>query len=53
MDVAKDLHVSRTTMYKILKVPSFPQIKIGSKTLIPIDAYQNWLKENQNNKIII
>lgn len=53
MEVADDLHISRTTMYKLLKVQSFPSIKIGSKTLIPKNAYQNWLKENQNNNIIL
>ena len=53
MDVANDLHVSRTTMYKILKIKTFPSLKIGSKTLIPKNAYQKWLEENQGNQIII
>lgn len=52
-EVADDLHLSRTTMYKLIKVKNFPFIRIGSKTLIPKDAYQEWLKENRNNKIII
>jgi excisionase family DNA binding protein len=53
LEVAEDLHISRTTMYKLLKVSSFPTIKIGSKTLIPKNEYQKWLKENLNNDISI
>ena len=47
MDVIEDLHVSKMTMCKILKIKSFPSINIGSETLIPKNAYQKWLEENE------
>ena len=35
---------------ELVKKPDFPTIKIGTRILIPVEAYKDWLRKNSTNK---
>ena len=44
-DIMKNLHIkSKTTAYKLLKLDTFPSIKIGKNYLVPESEYNKWVK---------
>ena len=36
--------------YELVKTPGFPTLRIGTRILIPIDAYKEWLMKNAVQK---
>ena len=46
-EAAKQLGVSRATMYQIIRRDDFPAARIGGRVLIPAAKLQSWL-ENQS-----
>ena len=36
--------------YELVKKPGFPTIRIGTRILIPIEAYKEWLVRSPLNK---
>ena len=42
--------ISLPKAYELVKSPGFPVIRIGTRILIPIDAYREWLNENASSK---
>ena len=49
-ELAAQLGVSLPKAYELVKTPGFPTIHIGSRILIPIDAFREWLVINSNNE---
>lgn len=49
-EAADALGLSRPTIYKLLRAPGFPAVRIGGRWLIPKDALTDWLL-NQCNQI--
>ena len=45
------LHISKNTMYKLIKTKGFPIMYIGNKILIPHNQLQQWIDDNINNHI--
>jgi len=45
-EVAKQLNVSKPTAYKIVNSKGFPVCKLGKRILVPVEAFQEWLKVN-------
>lgn len=52
-DVQDHLHISKNTAYKLLKIKSFPKIKIGKNYIIPEGQYLKWVKDNIGKTIIL
>ena len=45
-DVADVLRISRAGAYDLVKTPGFPALHIGTRILIPKEAFLAWIKEN-------
>lgn len=53
-DVMDNLHIaSKTTAYKLFKLDSFPSIKIGKSYVVPMNAYNKWIKNVTNSEIYL
>lgn len=53
-DVMNNLHISsKTTAYKLFALDSFPSIKIGRKYVVPVSAYNKWIKNATNTEIFL
>ena len=52
-DIQEHLHICKNTAYKLLKIKSFPKIKIGKSYIIPEDQYLKWVKDNVGKTIIL
>ena len=42
--------ISLPKAYELVKTPSFPTIRVGTRILIPVDAYREWLLKNAANE---
>ena len=42
-EAARLLHLSRPTVYKLMKDPTFPVFKIGTRTLISRSGLERWI----------
>ena len=45
-ELASQLGISLPKAYELVKQPGFPVLKIGSRILIPVDAFREWLSVN-------
>ena len=45
-ELAAQLGISLPKAYELVKQPGFPVLKIGSRILIPVDAFREWLLTN-------
>ena len=45
-ELASQLGISLPKAYELAKRPGFPVLKIGSRILIPVDAFREWLSDN-------
>ena len=45
-ELSAQMGISLPKAYDLVKTPGFPTIRIGTRILIPIDAYKTWLIEN-------
>ena len=44
-ELASQMGISLPKAYKLVKQPDFPVIHVGSRILIPVEAYKEWLRE--------
>lgn len=42
-ELARQMGISLPKAYELVKQPGFPTIRIGTRILIPTDAYKQWL----------
>lgn len=42
-ELASQMGISLPKAYKLVKTPGFPVIHVGSRILIPVEAYKEWL----------
>ena len=45
-ELAAQLGISLPKAYELVKQPGFPVLKIGTRILIPVDAFREWLCTN-------
>ena len=45
-ELSAQMGISLPKAYELVKIPGFPTIRIGTRILIPVDAYKTWLIEN-------
>lgn len=49
-ELSSQMGISLPKAYQLVKSPEFPTIKVGTRILIPIEAYREWLFRNSINK---
>ena len=42
-ELSMQMGISMPKAYELVKSPGFPVIRVGTRILIPIDAYKQWL----------
>lgn len=42
-ELSAQMGISLPKAYELVKTPGFPTLRIGTRILIPIDAYKDWL----------
>ena len=45
-DLARELHISEKTAYKLVREPDFPSLNIGKRILINREGLQEWLNDH-------
>ena len=45
-EVGEQLNVSKPTAYRIVNSKGFPRCQLGKRIVVPVKAFQEWLKEN-------
>ena len=49
-ELSAQMGISLPKAYELAKTPGFPTLRIGTRILIPIDAYKEWLmKQSAGN----
>ena len=51
-DVSKYLHIGRNKIYKLMKKPGFPYVKVGARYFVTKDALDDYISSNQGKAII-
>ena len=49
-ELSAQMGISLPKAYELVKTPGFPTLCIGTRILIPIDAYKEWLMKNAMQK---
>ncbi|MBQ3756301.1 MAG: helix-turn-helix domain-containing protein [Oscillospiraceae bacterium] len=49
-ELASQLGISLPKAYELVKRPGFPVLKIGTRILIPMDAFKAWLISNASHE---
>ena len=47
-ELAAQMGISLPKAYELVKEPEFPTINIGTRIVIPIEAYKDWLIKTSN-----
>ena len=49
-ELSAQMGISLPKAYELVKSPGFPTIRIGTRILIPVDAYKKWLLKNSAHR---
>ena len=49
-ELSAQMGISLPKAYELVKTPGFPTMRIGTRILIPIDAYKSWLIKQSTGK---
>ena len=49
-ELAMQMGISLPKAYELVKQPDFPTIRVGTRILIPVAGYQEWLKKNSQTE---
>ena len=49
-ELSEKLGISLPKAYELVKQPGFPVLKIGTRILIPVDAFKEWLVSNATHE---
>ena len=49
-ELSAQMGISRPKAYELVKTPGVPTLRIGTRILIPVDAYKEWLNKNASKK---
>lgn len=50
LEMAEQMGISRPKAYELVKEPGFPTIRVGTRILIPVDAFKEWLVITSNHE---
>lgn len=48
-ELSAQMGISLPKAYELVKTPGFPTIRVGTRILIPVEAYREWLFKNALN----
>ena len=51
-DVQEILGIGRDSVYKLVKLPTFPVFRIGKKHLIPKKEFEQWVKNSIHKNLL-
>ena len=43
-ELSTQMGISLPKAYELTKLPDFPVLRVGTRILIPVDAFKSWLK---------
>ncbi len=49
-ELSAQMGISLPKAYELVKTPGFPTIRVGTRILIPVEAYREWLLKNVVNE---
>ena len=49
-ELSTQMGISLPKAYELVKQPGFPVLKIGTRILIPVDAFKAWLVSNATHE---
>ncbi len=49
-ELSSQMGISLPKAYELVKTPGFPSIRIGTRILIPIEAFREWLVITSNKE---
>ena len=49
-ELSAQMGISLPKAYELVKLPGFPTIRIGTRILILVDAYKEWLLKNSAHR---
>lgn len=49
-ELSSQMGISLPKAYQLVKSPGFPTIRIGTRILVPVDAYKEWLLKNSAHR---
>lgn len=49
-ELSAQMGISLPKACELVKTPGFPTIRVGTRILIPVEAYREWLLKNAVNK---
>ncbi|MCD8219426.1 MAG: excisionase family DNA-binding protein [Ruminococcus sp.] len=49
-EMAAQMDISLPKAYELVKEPGFPTIRIGTRILIPVDVFKEWLAVTSNHE---
>lgn len=49
-ELSVHMGISLPKAYELVKTPGFPTIRVGTRILIPVEAYREWLLKNAANE---
>ena len=49
-ELAQQMGISLPKAYELVKEPGFPTIRIGTRILIPVEGFQNWLRQKSGSE---
>ena len=52
-DIQAHLGISKTRAYQLVHMKGFPKIQIGHRFYIPESAYNEWIKKQTKEKILL
>ena len=50
VELSMQMGISLPKAYELVKLPGFPTIRVGTRILIPVDGFQEWLKNNSQTE---
>ena len=48
-ELSAQMGISLPKAYELVKTPGFPTIRVGTRILIPVEAYREWLFKSAVN----
>ena len=49
-ELAQQMGISLPKAYELVKEPGFPTIRIGTRILIPVEGFRDWLRQKSGSE---
>ena len=48
-ELSQQMGISLPMAYALVKEPGFPTLRIGTRILVPVEGFQNWLRNKSES----